>query len=77
MTDMISATWYIRINADNGAVRSELRVGIQAGVDDDGLDKTLCTDLTTAGSAVAGLFTGGAAAAAGKLSLPQILLAIC
>jgi hypothetical protein len=66
-----AGTFYIRINADDGSLRSELRVGLSAKVNDDELSKTLCTDLFTVGSAVAGTFTGGAAAAAGDF-LPYI-----
>lgn len=69
MTNLTTATWYIRINNPNGSLRSELRVKVEAGVNDDKLSKTICTDLAAAGAALAGLFTGGAAAAAGTSPL--------
>lgn len=66
-----ASTYYVRVNNDNGALRSELRVKITAGVNDDTLSATLCADLFAVGSVVAGLFTGGALAAAG-LSLASL-----
>ena len=65
-----TGTFYIRVNDDAGDLRSEIRVALKAGVNDDELSKTLCSDLATVGGAVAGAFSGGAALAAGKSSKP-------
>ncbi|KAG4422685.1 hypothetical protein IFR04_004163 [Cadophora malorum] len=61
-----AGAFYIRVNDDAGNLRSEIRVALKAGVNDDELSKTLCSDLATVGGAVAGAFSGGAALAAGK-----------
>ena len=73
---MCTATFYIRVNTDNSktALRSFLRVKMEAGVKDDELSQTLCKDLFTVGGAVAGFFTGGAALAAGRLLLISPIL---